>query len=170
VRRGPLDLPDSPRKLVFRRIVQQLRNDPTLSRACRVILAWEGDPQDARPLALPMAPGLRLTPTFGPDVWASPDSMRGWMYLAVEMIVPGYDVGDMIDLWWAIEIALYPRDLAARNAFQKELREVGLARGIAGAYTGLVEFSQPVADPAPSENYQHSIGQMRIEILLNLNT
>jgi len=166
---GLFNLPDSVRKLVLRRIVQQLRNDPILSRALKVILAWEGKPGDDRPLTIAMAPGIRITPTFGPEMWAFPDATRGWMFLAVEMIVPGYDVGDMIDLWWAIETALYPRD-SSRLAFQKDLREVGLDQGLAGAYTGLIEFSQPIADDAPADQFMAAVGQMKIEMLLNLNT
>lgn len=165
-----LDLPPSPRRLVFRRVVQQIRDDPLIRRAVRTILAWDGKPDDARQLTIAQAPGLRITPTFGPDTWAFPDAQRGWMFLAVEMLVPGYDAGDMMDLWWALERALYPPDGAARMAFQRDLREVGLPQGLAGAYTGLIEFSQPIADDSPSDQHQHAVGQLRIEMLLNLNT
>jgi hypothetical protein len=167
---GRLALPDSPRKLVFRRIVQQLKNDPVLKRSLKTLLAWGGTPEDARPLTIDESPGIRLTPGFGPDVWQFPDAQAGWMFIKVEMLVPGFDVGDMIDLWWALEIALYPRDWNARMAFQQALREVGLPQGLAGAKTGLITFSQPIADDAPADQYQHAVGEMKVEILLNLNT
>ena len=165
---GRLGLPDSPRKLVFRRIVQQLKNDPVLRRSLKTILAWGGSPEDARPLTLDESPAIRLTPGFGPDEWRFPDGTSGWMFIKVEMLVPGFDVGDMIDLWWAIETALYPRDWPARMAFQKELREVGLPQDLAGAATGQISFSQPVADDYPADQHQHAVGEMKIEVLMNM--
>ena len=167
---GRLGLPDSPRKLVFRRIVQQLKNDPVLRRSLKTILAWGGDAMDAPPVTVDESPGIRLTPTFGPDEWQFPDAQSGWMFIRVEMLVNSWDVGDMMDLWWSIEIALYPRDWNARMAFQQQLREVGLPQNLAGAKTGLISFSQPVADDNPQDQYQHAVGEMKIEILLNLNT
>ena len=170
-----LDLPPSPRKLVFRRIVQQLRNDPVLSRALRTIQAWEGKPADFQPLTQSNAPGIRLTPTCGPDMWAFPDAQRGWLYIAVDLVVPGHDVADMLDVWWTMERAIYPPnpdrlDMSPALRFQKDLREVGLPYGMAGAYTGLVEFSQPAADDSPGDQVMEAIGQMRVEMLLNINT
>ena len=170
-----LDLPDSPRKLVFRRIVAQLRNDPTLSRALRTFQAWEGKPTDFQPLVQSNAPGIRLTPSCGPSLWANPDAFRGWLYIDVDITVPGTDVADMLDLWWTIERAIYPPnpdrlEPSPALRFQRDLREAGIARGIAGAYTGLVEFSQPAADTSPGNQLMEAIGQMRVEMLLNLNT
>jgi hypothetical protein len=147
--------------------VQQLRNDAVLSRALKTILAWEGQPTDSQDIAVSMAPGIKLTPTFGPDTWAFPDGFRGWMFIAVEMISPGFDVGDMVDLWWSVQEALYPPNPAnlepsPAQQFQLELRHLG-------AYTGQIEFSQPAADPAPADQKQFAIGQMRVEIRLYVN-
>jgi hypothetical protein len=55
-------------------------------------------------------------------------------------------------------------------AFQQQLREVGLPQNLAGAKTGQISFSQPIADDNPADQYQHAVGEMKIEILLNLNT
>lgn len=158
-----LHLPDSPRKLVFRRIVKQLRNDPTLSRTARVLVAWEGTPTDGQELTIGKAPGLRLTPTCGPETWASNDSTRSWLFIDVDILIPGTDVGDMLDLWWAVERAIYPCDRAAQLAFQRELREPGGPEG-SGALTGLIEFSQPAADDGPADQMQQARAQMRVEM------
>lgn len=170
-----LDLPDSPRKLVFRRIVQQLRNDPVIRRVFRTVLAWEGGPNEARELTQTNAPGIRLTPTCGPDVWGFPDAVRGWLYIDIDIMVKGFDVGDMMDAWWAIMRALYPPnpdrlEPSPAQVFQKDLREVGVASGTTGAYTGLIEFSQPAADDSPSDQVQQSRAQIKIEVLLNIYT
>jgi hypothetical protein len=78
----------------------------------------------------------------------------------------------MLDVWWAIERAIYPRDPDARLAFQKDLREALILPdgSRTGAYTGLVEFSQPAAADAPGDQMQGAIGQLRVEMLLNINT
>jgi hypothetical protein len=154
--------------LVFRRIVQQLRNDPVLQRALNgQILAWEGRPTDSQPLAPTTRPGIRLTPTFGPDVWAFPDAFRGVMYIGVDIIAPGYDIGDMLDLWWAIQLALYPFNPATGNnapalQFQLELRQLG-------AYSGLIEFTLPAADDSPSDLLQGATAQMKVEMKSIIN-
>jgi hypothetical protein len=163
-----LGLPDSPRKRVFRRIVAQLRNDPVLQRALNGrIFAWEGRPTDSQPLAPATQPGLRLTPTFGPDIWAFPDAFRGWMYIGVDIIAPGFDVGDMLDLFWAVQVALYPPptfgvEPSPAQRFQQQLKD-------AGAYTGLIEFSLPAADDSPSDLQQGAQAQMKIEMMSVIN-
>lgn len=158
-----LDLPPSPRRRVFRRIVQQVRNDPLLRRACRTILAWEGEPNSARELTQANSPGIRLTPSCGPDVWGSPEAFRGWLFVDVDLLLPGMDVGDMLDFWWAIERALYPADHVAAHAFQRDLRQLG-------ALTGQVEFSQPAADEGPGDQTLQAKGQLKVEIRSCLNT
>lgn len=164
-----LDLPPSPRTLVFRRIVLQLRNDPVLRRTLKTVLAWEGGPNEARDLVVANAPGIRLTPSCGPDMWAFPDAQRGWLFINVDMLVPGTDVGDTLDLWHAIIRALYPRDFAAQLAFQKELRDLGVPYCMGAAYTGMIEFSQPAAADGAPDQHQECIAQMKVEILLDLN-
>lgn len=168
---GPrLDLPPSPRRLVFRRIVLQLRNDPILKRLPLTVLAWEGRPDDGRDLTLAEAPIIRLTPSFGPDTWAFPDAMKGTMFIDTDIGLPGTDVGDMLDFWVAMMRALYPTAPGAALAFQKELRELGIPYCSSAAYTGLIEFSQPPADVQPGDGFMSARGQLKLDIFLNINS
>ena len=97
----------------------------------------------------------------------------------MDLVIPGHDVAQsMLDVWWTmLSRAIYPpnpdirlHDMSPALRFQKDLREVGLPYGMAGAYTGLVEFSQPAADDTPGDQVMEAIGQMRVEMLLNINT
>lgn len=173
---GNLGLPPSPRRLVFERIVLQLRRDRLLSRTVRTLLAWEGDPDESRELARVKSPAIRLTPSFGPDIWAFADAFRGWMFIDCELMVPGTDTCDMLDLWYWIMRALYPPnpdglEPSPAMQFQRELRECGRPYGWAkAALTGQIEFSQPAADPSIGDGVQQAQAQMRIEIDSNVNS
>jgi hypothetical protein len=156
-----LDLPTSPRTSVFRAIVQILRNDPVLSATCRTILAWEGKPTDGQPLTLAMAPALRITPANGPNQWTYPEAFRGDLYLNVEVLVSGYDYDDLLNLWWAVQRAIYPKGQSMAIVLQLQQ---------AGAHSGLCEFTLPVFDPAPESNYFHASGQLKITVLEQLST
>lgn len=151
--------------------MQQVRNDPLCKRIFRIVAAWEGVPQDTQEFTQGNSPAIRLTPTCGPDMWASNDAVTGWLYIDVDIQVPGRDVGDMFDAWWAIMRALYPPDSDARNAFQRDLQHAWKDPDgcIMGALTGLVEFSQPPADDAPKDQYQAAVGQLRVQMRHTLN-
>jgi hypothetical protein len=68
----------------------------------------------------------------------------------------------VLNLWWAVEKALYPQDPVVKLALNRELQLVG-------ASSGLSEFSQPAFDPKPESNYFHCAGQIKIAVQLNLN-
>lgn len=158
-----LGLPDSPHKLVFREIVRILRADPTLSGALRGLIAWEGRPSDARPLSLSQAPIIRLTPLGGPDAWLYPEAFKNTLFIKAEVLVAGFDVGDMLDLWWAVKRALYPADFAAKNDIVNRLRA-------AGATTGTAVFAVQAADTEPEQMMQAAVGQINIDVREQLNT
>lgn len=158
-----LGLPDSPHKLVFRELVRILRADPTLSAVLRAVLAWEGRPTDSQGLTLAQAPGIRLTPLLGPDAWQYPEAFTGDLFVRVEVLVAGYDVGDLMDLWWAVKRAIYPADFAAKMANINALKD-------AGAKTGLAVFAVNAADESPESSLQDAIGMIKIAILEQLTT
>jgi hypothetical protein len=66
-----------------------------------------------------------------------------------------------MNLWWAIEKALYPSDFTAKSANISALQA-------AGAYTGLAEFTQPAFDDSPSDKFFAAYGQIKIDVLLQL--
>ncbi len=159
-----LDLNDSPRTLVYRKLVELVRIDPTIKRVISrpaSFRAWDGAPEDSQPFTVDIAPAVRFTPINGPDLWQYPSAFAGDLYINVEMLVWGSDVSDVFNLWWAIERAIYPRDFAAKTAIVSALQQ-------AGARTGLAEFSQPAFDPEPKDNFFAATGQIKIAVLEQL--
>jgi hypothetical protein len=158
-------LPTSPRTLVFRTIVQILKADPVLSSVIRPgsLRAWSGSGHDSMEFSFSQAPAIRITPSNGPEEFKFPDALTGALYLNVEMLVAGTDADDELNLWWAIERAIYPFDQAKRTAIVLQLQQ-------ASAYTGLCTFTQPAFDPEPQNKFFAATGQIKIDVLLQVNT
>lgn len=156
---GKLDLNDSPRTLVFRKLVSFVRNDATIKRVVRPtsIRAWEGTPLDSSPFDLSIAPALRFTPMNGPEQFWSPGSTRGPLFLNVELMVAGSNVDDLLNLWWALVRAIYPQAPSDTIAHVRALQQ-------AGAYDGLATFTQPAQDTEPSGAFFHAAGQIKIDV------
>ncbi len=155
-------LPTSPRTKVFRAIDNILRRDPVLSSVIRPssFRSWNGSTHDAAEFSFSMCPAIRLTPSNGPEDWKFPDALVGWLMIKVEMLIPGTDADDELNLWWAIERAIYPDGRTLDNV---------LALQQLGAYDGLVAFSQPAFDPQPADRFFAAVGEMRIQVLLQVN-
>lgn len=152
-------LPVNPRTKVFRAICQILKLDPVLRSviAPKNFRCWAGDPQDNVVFEFSNCPAIRITPTTGPDTFCFPTAMKGWLVLDVDMLIPGNDADDQLNLWWTIAQALYPDVFATQQAVIATLQA-------AGAYTGLCEFSSAF-DPSPSDRFFAARGQIRIEVL-----
>jgi hypothetical protein len=156
-----LDLNPSPKATVFRKICSLIRNDPTIKRIFKPasIRDWSGKAQDCEPFNVSIAPAIRLTPTQGPENWKYPDATKGTLFIKIEMLVWGTDVDDAMNLWYAIERAIYPLNPATTLTNITALQA-------AGAYSGLAEFPQPAFDPQPDENYFAAVGQIAIDVLI----
>jgi hypothetical protein len=159
-----LNLPTSPRTSVFRALEKILRNDPVLHTAIKPqsFRSWTGDDLDDITPSIDMCPFLRMTPACQAEMWEFPDAQQGMLLVNVELMTPGYNVCDMLDLWWAIEKAIYPSDFDLRNANVNALNA-------AGAYPGTPQFSQPAFDPKPESQFLVALGQISIKVLLALN-
>jgi hypothetical protein len=157
-----LPLPTSPRTSVFRALVKILKNDPTFSNAVPAdnLRTWSGSSHDTMVPSYSGSPFVRLTPTNGPETFWSPNSMRGDLLIRVEMLVPGTNVDDPQNLWYAIEKAIYPNvsGSAASNV---------VALQAAGALTGYAEFTQPAFDFEPQERMFACVGQIKITVRLD---
>jgi hypothetical protein len=154
-------LPTSPRTTVFRVIDTILRNDKVLSSVIRPtsFRSWKGNSHDTMEFSHSMAPAIRLTPMNGPETWKFPEAFTGWLFIKCEMLLAGTDADDELNLWYAIEKALYPTGNTLANV--QTLQQ-------AGAYSGLVEFSQPSFDPSPQDRYFAAVGEMKIEVRIQL--
>lgn len=158
-------LQKSPRTSVFRAVEAILRYDPMFSSVVngKRLRTWSGDVNDAIQFTLDMAPCVRLTPIPAPEEWASPGLTKGALMIHIEMLVAGFNYDDVFNLYWAIEKAFYP---PATNAVDGDgIRAQLLA---AGAFSGIVTFSQPTYDPTPKDMYFHAFGQMKVDVRLNL--
>jgi hypothetical protein len=169
VARSKLDLDDCPRTKVFRQVDAILRADPTLRRVFgaeggRRFLSWEGDPvRDAKPLDDKSAPAIRITPAaMGEDGWYSPEAQMGDLAIEVEILLRGTNVDDLMNVWWAVQRAIYPKSGAQDNA--NALRD-------AGSFTGMVAFVDPAFDRAMAEKsgYIDAVGRMKVDVLETLN-
>ena len=77
------------------------------------------------------------------------------------MLINGGDADDTLNLWWAIVKAIYPGG-AATLATVQALQQ-------AGANSGLAEFSQPAFDDEPDGVFQAAMGQIKIDVRLDIN-
>lgn len=159
-----LGLPQGRRRRVFRRICQQLMNDPVLASVVKTWDVWAGEPDHAGPV-VPQGPMIRLTPQLGPMEWYSPDAQAGPLEIAIEAGVDSFDACDCLDLWEAFENAIYPADRDRRNAFEAELRGCPEL----GAETGQVTFSRPASIQGAEGGQFRLIGMMSISILRPFN-
>ena len=133
-------LPQGPRSLVYKRIVDQLKTDPILSTVVKTWLAWTGKPSDGLPGQIePEMPCVKLTPQLGPGAWYSPDAQFGDLNIAVELGLSTYHAGECLDFQDAIERAIYPyNDRSKQLGFEQQMRNVGCE-------TGQITFTQPAS-------------------------
>lgn len=155
--------PQSPRCAVFRALEGLIRHDPVIAANVRTIWSWTGLPTDDDPPTIAMCPWMRISPAHGPDDWRFPEAFTGYLFLQVELMVAGYDADDLMNFWWAVQRAIYPKDQAAKTTNIAALRA-------AGAYPGTAEFTLIPAPVQPDSNFQQATGQIRIQIMEQLST
>jgi hypothetical protein len=131
-----LSLPTCPPVALFRLIEHKLRNDPTMKRVVKTWRTWEGGPDDENPPAIASTPYIHLTPTAGDEKWWAASTLLGTLRIDIDIEVEGTCVDDMLNLWFALQRALYSADQAARLALQVKLQK-------GGAHSGLIAFNTP---------------------------
>lgn len=161
-----LDLDTAPRAAVWLKLIEIIRIDATIKRTIPRAASfryWTGTDEDSQPFTTELAPAVRFAPAAGPDVWLYPGSLAGDLLINCEMIVQGTAVIDVMNLWWAIQRALYPKLQSARQVIQ-------VALNAAGATTGQPVFSQPAYSTELTDNCQIAMGQIKIQIQENIDT
>lgn len=158
-----LNLPDAPSTLAWRLIVAQLQGNSDLDGVIRTWITWDGVSGCNADLASDAvaSPAIRIYPTEGPMSWYSADQMYCYLNVAIECMVPGLDVEDVLNLQGAIVKALYPAPASAENAFENALVAIG-------AETGTIEFTQPIMEPhgtAGQGGDFHPLGSFRVKVL-----
>jgi hypothetical protein len=109
----------------------------------------------------PEQPWIRLTPKLGPENWWAQSTQKGPLLIEAEIVVKGTCVDDLLGLWWAIQRAIYPVDVAQRNAFQARLNQ-------AGAWPGTIAFSPPSLTGG-SEGHLEGAGTLTLEYRFDVN-
>jgi hypothetical protein len=130
---------------VFRRVVQQLKDDPDVRRVVGVqnLRSWEGVPADKAPMTpSATAPVIRLTPQPDHVGWYSPDAQSGTLIVRVELAVMSLCIDDVVDLWDLLVAALGPGTAGSSGTFSADLVALG-------AETGEIVFTDPANDPRP---------------------
>ena len=139
-------IPVDPRSQVYKRICDQLRTDPVIGSRVEWI-CWDGARKDVIAVATDK-PTVETSVKSEGQTWAAPDAFRGMLGVEIILYIPNsYDATDGLDLWGAIERALYPQNKRDKQlAFEQQLRD-------AGAETGEIELSQPAAiTPVPTDD------------------
>jgi hypothetical protein len=151
-------LPTSPRTTLFRAIDNLLRKDPVLSSVIRPgsFRSWSGTQYDSMDFQFSSAPGIRLTPTAGPTDFKYPETMSGDLFINVECLVVGQNVDDLLNLWGAIEAAIYPSDYQRKCEIIQMLQTSYLL--------SVITFTMPAFDAAPEAQFLRGMGQIRAPV------
>lgn len=169
------NVPAGVRSRVYRRIVDQLQNDPALSAAVKT---WDTglDATAVRTNAASQV-AVALTPRIGPTERASVESWSGFLEIVVEVAPAGGavglpDAGYMLDLAELFENAIYPRPVTDSEADQIAARDKRLAfqreLGEAGAEPAEIHFVSPPTAHATKDGVA-CLGMMRVKIRRALN-
>lgn len=124
---------------------------------------WNGKATDKAPPPKQDSPTITLDVDAGSVAFWSPSSLVSDLFINIQLGINSLDLEDVLDLWEAIEDALYPRGDDARTrrlAIQKRLTD-------AGAHTGLTAFTIPATDRDPEkgdDGRMVSTGQLKIQV------
>ncbi len=159
-----LDIPQSPRDAVFRAMETIVRQNATFQRIVKPISfrTWRGNPEDAKEFTFEIAPAMRWTPQNGPEEFRTPEMQVGPLYVNCELLIKGTNISDMLNFWWMLERCFYPA-VAGPNLVIPTLQN-------AGAFTGLVFFTQPAFDPGPDGVWLAGQGQLKIDVRNDINS
>lgn len=157
-----LPLDPCTRTIIYRAIETILRSDDTLGNLVDVWSTWEGNPDDKEQVASANVVVLSLWPSDGGTEWYSPDAMTEHFTLNIAVDVATLCIDDALNAWTAIERAIMPADLAAREVIRLGLVNVG-------ARSGMASFMPPtfVSGQEPgAAGRLAAVGQIKLEINL----
>jgi hypothetical protein len=149
---------------IFRLVTTILREDPALRLwVDRIVSYSERDDAGRQPTGRGRGE-LRVFPFITSQRPESPDSHEIRLEIRATLIFEQAAGSDYLDAWFAVERALYPRDLASRLVLAERLRTQG-------ATTGEAMFAPPQPDAqAPRNEGQLAVtGRILFDCRFNLN-
>lgn len=102
----PSPFPDGQITTLWKVILDQLTQDPLLSRAVREWQVWSGTPDDTTHLDFSQFPALRLTPAQAQWRWSDEQRFDGPLTLRIVLAVQGRRAADLFNFWEAAGRAL----------------------------------------------------------------
>lgn len=154
-----LALPKSPHRLLYRELVRVWRADKDLADAVKTWFVWDGSVADRVPFGLSLCPSVAALPGRGSDRYYGPSGFDGTLTVDLTIVVAGTNVDDLLDLYHALQRALWPSDPATRAAIREGLRALG-------AVTGEAEFIQPKLAPSFDDAGPYVLGLGQARLLL----
>lgn len=118
-----LNLKDGVRSRLLRAFVAHLKEDPVLSSVVRVWDDYSARAEDFRVIPIENTPAIRFSVSSPASSPTSFNSYSANFSIDMEVIVPGTNQYDMINLWEAIEAAVHPffaGDKRMKDALQGE--------------------------------------------------
>jgi hypothetical protein len=164
-----LDLPDGIRSTVYMVIVETLKNDRTL----KAIVHPDGwrtysdeDGNDAPPSSDTL-PSIEILPYGAAARPASIVSQDAPMLMQLSVATAGLDVRDLLNLWEAVEAALWKGD--GTSTLNQQLKTAVADLGRSGAGVATVTLMSPAITPAESGlNLQNMMATGTLSVVLRV--
>ena len=151
-------LDDSARTIVYNQIVAALKADTTL-KAVIPPGQWttytEDVPQTRNsPLENNGLPAIRILPFGLPATQEANVLQNSWFVIGISITTAGLDVRDLLNLWGAIEAALFPGDgsKTLANNIRAALAAAGAARGKNVGSIQTINLGVPAIAPSTDQS------------------
>jgi hypothetical protein len=158
-----IKLPDSEETIAYRSIDSILRNDTLLKRVIKTYVTWDGSKLDGQEPTASMCPYLMIVPSSRPSGWQTEGQHAEPMQVGIYAAIVGSDANQIMNLWGAIRLALFPRDLAAQDAIRVKVTDAGITQGeiTMPAYTVKVDTN------GESGTIMAATGTLELYLLIN---
>src|ERR1700754_2897534 len=93
-----LKVDSSPHSRVFAELCRLLREDKDLKRVVKTFRLWDGEETSDDDWSAGLVPGVRLTPSLGPDQFYGPSGFRTPLACDLEVAAQGTFAADAMDL------------------------------------------------------------------------
>ncbi len=166
-----LNLPDSPRKIVFRTLVGIFQGDPDLRRAIRPAswTVWKGESTETTPqVSQSRCPVAQLLPVALPATAETEAAQNSPFGISLYVATWGTNLDDLLDLWSAFERSIFSGD-GSRPATDAIRAALLASPGCAGASIQTIRLGIPAIQPVMEDTefkYMVATGTIFIQMLV----